>query len=167
MTGVTPSNASSDLPPWLRKLLLGFFVLGVIPFAVYGVYRQIVTARDVMPVLEEQLLAPYVEALAAGDFEKARAVFTTEAYRERVGLEEYRTSQRMNQETYGPPKAYAIHLCNETKEPGRPWFIACEIRYEGTKGEAPLSVEFVEQEGKYLIDQTYLRQLDSRTEAIF
>lgn len=167
MTSVTTSSSSSDLPPWLRKLLLGFFLLGVIPFAVYGVYRQIVTARDVAPAIEKELLKPYAEALSGGDFEKARAVFTTEAYRGRVGLEAYRAAQQANQQTYGPPKTYAIHVCNETKEPGRPWFIMCEVRYEGTKAEALLSIEFVEQEGTYLIDQTYLRELDSRTEAIF
>jgi hypothetical protein len=164
-----PTNSSSDLPPWASKLLLGIFVLAVIPIAVYGVYNQIVTARDVVPAIQDTLLTPYANAIAAGEYDSAHATFVSDAYRERVGLDAYRSGQQENLERFGAPKSLEIDVCNETKEPGRPWFTTCNVRYEGAKQEAFLSLEIVEEEGRYLIDRSYARDvgLKGRREQVF
>ena len=163
------TNSSSDLPPWASKLLLGVFVFAVIPIAIYGVYKQIVTARDVVPAIQDTLLSPYAKAVAAGEYDSAHATFVTSDYRERVGLDAYRAAQQSNKERFGAPKSLEIDVCNETKEPGRAWFTTCNVRYEGEKQETFLSLDIVEEEGRYLIDRSYERDvgLKSRREQVF
>lgn len=166
---MTTQKPSSELPPWARYLLIGIFLFAVIPVAIYGVYKQIVTARDVVPAIQEGLLTPYAQAVAAGDYDRAHASFTSDAYRGRVGLEVFRTAQKANHEAYGAPKVLEVHVCNETKEPGRPWFTTCQVRYQGEKSETHLSLEIVEVEGRYLLDRTYERDVgrNSRVERVF
>ncbi|MCU0691072.1 MAG: hypothetical protein MUF54_06700 [Polyangiaceae bacterium] len=160
---------ASELPLWARKLLVGVFVLGVLPLGVYGVWSQVLTAREVVPTIQQQLLTPYASALAAGQFERAYETFTTESYRSKVDRTAYLRGQLANQDAYGEPRALVIQGCNDTKEPGRGWFTMCNVRYEGTKGEAPLSLEIVERDGRYLLDRAYLREraTDTRSEAAF
>ncbi len=166
---MTNSNASSDLPPWARKLLLGVFAAIVLPLAVYGVYRQVVTAKDVMPVIQRDVLDPYTQALAAGDLERARTSFTSADFQKRVGPDDYRVAQASNRNDFGTPKAMRLYSCNETKEPGRPWFTSCDVFYDTEKGETPISLEIVEQDGQYRIDRAFLREgaRTTRVERVF
>ncbi|PKN49551.1 MAG: hypothetical protein CVU63_01845 [Deltaproteobacteria bacterium HGW-Deltaproteobacteria-20] len=166
---MTPPNTSSDLPPWARKLFLGFFVAVVVPLAIYGVYRQVVTATDVMPVIQQDLLDPYAQALAAGDFDRARTSYTSAEFQQRVGRDDYRAAQARNRNDFGAAKAMRLYTCNETKEPGRPWFTSCDAFFDTEKGETPISLEIVEHEGQYRIDRAFLREgaRTTRVERVF
>jgi hypothetical protein len=86
---------------WEKALLL-FFLVVVVPFAVYGVYVQYRTATRINPEIRQTLVEPYAMALQAGDYAAAYERFTSAGFRAAHSLDAYLQAQRVNLAEFGP-----------------------------------------------------------------
>ena len=126
------------LPPWLSKLLLGFFFFGMLPLAGYGIYVQWQVKFDVKPHLQQQLFDPYLQALKNNDWSKMRSFRTakTAAQLSAAALEEGATKHLLK---HGAPQSMRVDHVIQGGVIGKGAHWDVFVRYTGSKGAVDLS----------------------------
>ena len=138
------STESSDLPPWLQRLLVLGFVLLIVPFAVYGLYKAVYTSSVVLPDVQVELIDPYLEAMKAQDW-AAMLAARTDAARADLTEDALVRGFEENLADLGTPVSLTLSKLNEADnvlESDRHW--RATLQYEGSKGKRNLAMDLAQ-----------------------
>lgn len=163
------SGKSSDLPPWLQRLVGWGFVFLFVPLAAYGLYKAVYTNSVVVPEVQAELIAPYLEAMKAQDW--AAIAARTDAAR--AGLTEDALAQGFeeNLADLGTPVSLTLSKLNEADnvlEGDRHW--RATLQYEGSEGKRNLAMDLAQAQetgGPLRIRATFRWAAETRVPAVF
>jgi hypothetical protein len=152
----------NELPPWATKLILGVFFCLVVPFAIYGFFRQVRTGTVVAEEVAKSLVKPYLTSLQKQDWAAMLAARTPEA-RKRLTTADLKAGYAENLAPLGKPLGLELRSLKESHDPslGQHWYAT--LMYTGTKGQTVLGFVVRRSEstaGPFAIEQTLKNNSD-------
>ena len=139
------------------KVLLLVFLLGVLPLAVYGIYAQILAARELQPAIEKALITPYTAALIQGRYEEAYRNLTSPSFQSTYSLEDFSKAQAETRERLGELMEIRTHRGFSAAGnlfSGRSYYQGGLI-YRYTKGEVLVVWEVARYDQSFRIDAMF------------
>ena len=143
---------------WHKALLL-LFLLVVLPAAVYGLWAQYRNATRITPEIARTLVAPYAEAVRAGDYEGAYRRYTSAAFKAAVSFDRYVRAQQHNLEDLGTLQSVEVRETEPFQSAGnlfsgRRWYQG-GLDWRGARRPVWVQWEVVEEGGGYRIEAMY------------
>jgi len=140
------------------KIIGILFVVLVVPFAIYGLWRQNNNNTNVATEIEDTIIFPYVDAIREGRFESAYISYTSAAYKEKHSLEEFQAAQQKNLTEFGTliESAKATGIVNEQTSPGEPTIYRTERLYKAEKATKNVVYELEKEGDSFKLRETYL-----------
>lgn len=142
-----------------QKLLLFLFLLVVLPTAVYGLWAQYRNATRITPEIARTLVAPYAEAVRAGDYAGAYRRYTSAAFKAAVPFDGYVRAQQRNAEDLGALQSVQVRETEPFQSAGnlfsgRRWYQG-GLEWRGARRPVWVQWEVVEEEGGYRVEAMY------------
>lgn len=158
------------MPDW-KNGLLWFFLLGVLPFGIYGIHAHIRDAGAVTEAIRARLLEPYARALAAGAYQEAYQRFTSRAFRQAHSLSDYLAAQAANRAEFGPLVSLTLRDAESFRGArdllgGRAYHQG-GLSYRGTRSETWVRWEVVQEDDQPKLDASFQEFHETLTPRLF
>lgn len=149
------------------KLLIAAIVVFVISVSIGSFYVTLNTSNEIAPQVMTQVIKPYAELIAKGDYETAYNNYTTKKYRLKTSLEKYIEVQKQNKEYFG--KLISMGLASGIflyeRDMDKLWVYRGTVTYNADKLPYKFTVDIIKEDGAFKINQTYPSQMNIRASA--
>lgn len=139
-------------------------VLVVLTLSVLSFLVQTNANNKFTPEIDNQVLKPYTLSIINADYHKSYYELTSKMFREKNSFEKYKKVQEENRKEYGVLSSISpvsgIVFIEKNRE--KQWIYKCTLFYKASKRTFKITGDFVKENGKFKINETFFSQLTIR-----